>query len=233
MDEVRERIARSAARAGRRAEDVRLVAVTKSHSFEAIARLFELGQMDVGESRVQELKAKFRAFNPPPSEGTPSSPTVGRWHLIGHLQRNKAAFVLGVADLVHSLDSVRIIRELEKRAAEQIARQRVLLEINVSGDPAKTGAPTSDLPAMLDALAESPHLVAEGLMTIAPYDENPEKARPHFARLRELMASIGKPPHFHPIHLSMGMSGDYEVAVEEGATLVRIGTAILGERVST
>jgi hypothetical protein len=216
---VRARIAAAAERAGRPAGEIELVAVTKTHPPEAVRALFESGHRAVGENRVQELIAKMDALG-----------GEGEWHLIGHLQRNKAAAIVGRAALIHSVDSVRLIEELNKRAEAKGVVQRVLLEINVAGEANKTGAEPEALGAMIEALAAAPNLRAEGLMTMAPYSDDPEAARPHFARLRELPASIPPSPHFRPIHLSMGMSGDFEVAIEEGATIVRIGTAILGER---
>ncbi len=218
-ERVRERIDHAAQRAGRAPESVGLIAVTKTHPAESVAALFDLGQMAVGENRVQELVRKHDAL-----------PGRGEWHFIGHLQRNKAAQVVGRAALIHSVDSVRLIEELEKKAALQGLIQEVLLEINVSGESRKTGAGPEEAPQLVEALAAASHLRGRGLMTMAPIVENPEDARPTFERLRILMEGLEAGDHFTPRHLSMGMSGDFEAAIAEGSTLVRIGTAIMGER---
>lgn len=219
LNTVRERVREATRRAGREPESVELIAVTKTHPAEAIRALFDLGHEAVGENRVQEFVRKYEAL-----EGR------GAWHFIGHLQRNKAAQVVGRAALIHSVDSVRLIGELEKRAAQKETVQQILLEINTSGEAQKTGAGPEEAPRLVEALASAPHLRGLGLMTMAPMVEDPEKARPAFARLRELMSRLETGDHFKPRHLSMGMSGDFEAAIAEGATLVRIGTAIMGER---
>jgi len=219
---IQARIAAAARRAGRSPESVALVAVSKTHPAALIAAARAAGQRVFGESRLQEALPKIEALErtaPPPE-----------WHLIGHLQRNKVAQAAGRFALIHSVDSVRLIEELEKQCAARGIDQRILLEINVSGEASKFGAPPEELPFLLAALEKTPHLRGEGLMTIPPYDLDPEAVRPHFARLRDLMAGLGERPNFTPRHLSMGMSGDFEVAIEEGATLVRVGTAIFGER---
>lgn len=219
LNTVRERIRKAAERAGRDPAGVQLIAVTKTHPAEAVRALFDLGHMAVGENRVQEFVRKHDAL-----EGR------GEWHFIGHLQRNKAAQVIGRTALIHSVDSVRLIEELEKRAAQKEVIQQVLLEINTSGEAQKTGAAPEDAPRLVEALGGSPHLQGRGLMTMAPIVEDPERARPTFARLREILERLETGPHFTGEHLSMGMSGDFEAAIAEGATLVRIGTAIMGER---
>ena len=219
LAEVQGRIAAAAARAGRGGGEVTLVAVSKTHPAAAIEAALTAGQLVFGESRVQEALPKVEALG-------------GRaeFHLIGHLQRNKAHQAVGRFALIHSVDSVRLIEELEKRATMLGIVQRVLLELNVSGEASKFGAPPEALPRLIDALERAEHLRGEGLMTIAPETDDPKEARPYFARLRELLASVTVTPHFAPIHLSMGMSGDFEVAIEEGATLVRVGSAIFGAR---
>lgn len=216
---VRARIEAAARAAGRDPAGVGLIAVTKTHPAEAVEALFALGQMAVGENRVQEMTEKYEALG-----------GRGEWHFIGHLQRNKAAQVVGRAALIHSVDSERLIEELEKRAAQRGIVQRILLEINTSGETQKTGADPGDAPSLVAALARAPHLRGEGLMTMAPIVERPDDARPAFARLRAVLAGLETGPHFQARHLSMGMSGDFEAAIAEGATLVRVGTAIMGER---
>lgn len=219
LAEVRRRIDAAAARAGRAAGEVALVAVSKTHPAAAIEAALAAGQRIFGESRIQEALPKVEALG-------------GRaeFHLIGHLQRNKAHQAVGRFALIHSVDSQRLIEELERRAAALGIVQRVLLEINVSGEASKFGAPPEALPSLIEALEKAEHLRGEGLMTIAPETDDPEEARPYFARLRELMTRITATAHFTPRHLSMGMSGDFEVAIAEGATLVRVGSAIFGAR---
>lgn len=237
---VREAAARAAERAGRSPVDVELVVVTKTHPAEALEELYAAGGRVVAENRVQEALQKMRALGEP--DDLPDAPEgaagagrgarAGRfeWHFIGHIQRNKAAQVVGRFDLIHSIDSAKLIEELQRRAAAAGVVQRGLLELNLAGEASKTGASPAELPAMLAALAAAPNLRVEGLMTVPPHDPNPEKSRPHFKRLRALLGEIGARPGFEPRHLSMGMSGDFEVAIEEGATLIRVGSLIMGER---
>ena len=216
---VRERIDRSASRAGRDPASILLVAVSKTHPGETVRAAMAAGLDCFGENRVQEAVAKIDQVG------------VGaHWQLIGHLQRNKAAAAVGRFDLIHAVDSVSLIEELEKKTAAREIVQRILLQLNVSGEGSKSGAPPEDLPRLIEALESTPHLAAEGLMTMPPWDPDPEVARPHFVRLRQLLATTQPTDRFSPLHLSMGMSHDFEVAIAEGATAVRIGTALLGER---
>lgn len=215
-----EQIAAAAERAGRDATAVEVVAVTKTHGVELMRAAWAAGLRRFGENRVQEALGKMDELGELPA----------RWHLIGHLQRNKVKHALGRFELIHSVDSVRLIEELERRAAEAEQHQRILLQLNVSGEASKFGAPPEQLEALLEALEGCEHVHGEGLMTIPPLGRDAEWARPYFIRLRELLGSIEARRGFTPRHLSMGMSGDFVVAVEEGATLVRIGTALLGAR---
>jgi len=219
LADVRGRIAAAADRSGRPPQAVTLVAVTKGHPAATAQELIGLGQVDLGENRARELVEKCGAIE-----------SGARWHFIGHLQRNKARLVVGRAVLIHSIDSPGLIAELEKEARRRELRQDVLLELNLAREATRTGALAEDLPALLDALAKAPHLRALGLMTMAPADADPEAARPCFAELRRLLGGLTRHGPLEPRHLSMGMSGDFEVAIEEGATIVRIGTALLGER---
>jgi pyridoxal phosphate enzyme (YggS family) len=217
---VRERIDAARARSGR-ADEVRIVAVTKTHPAAAVEAARAAGVLDVGENRVAELEEKV--------------PAVGReavrWHLIGHLQRNKAKRALPLIDLLHSLDSVRLARALSEAAVESGRELAALVQVNASGEASKSGfAPE----ALLDALGEIcalPGLRVRGRMTMAPFTDDEGVLRAAFARTRELRDEAARDvPAFTPEHLSMGMSNDYEIAVEEGSTLVRLGTVLFGAR---
>jgi len=213
---VRERIASAAARAGRKAADVRLLAVTKTHPPEVVREAYGAGHRDFGESYVQELVRKHSALAD--LDGI-------RWHLIGHLQRNKVPPALEAATTIQSVDSVRLVETLGKRASRPV---EILVEVNVGGEAQKAGVAPEDLADVLAAAAGHPNLVVRGLMTVPPFSDDPEESRPHFRALRETRDAHGGPDLLP--ELSMGMTTDLEVAVEEGATWVRVGTAIFGER---
>jgi pyridoxal phosphate enzyme (YggS family) len=210
---VRGRIAAAAARAGRDPATVRLIAVTKTFPTEVCAAAVEAGLTDLGENRVQE--------------GTAKAATLARagvqpvWHLIGHLQSNKVRAALGAFAVIHSIDSTELATAISRRAERPV---EVLLEVNVGGEPSKFGFAPEETPEASRAIAALPNLLVRGLMTVAPQAEDAEAVRPVFRRLRELAEALGLP------ELSMGMSGDYEVAVEEGATMVRVGSALFGPR---
>jgi pyridoxal phosphate enzyme (YggS family) len=216
---LRERLTEAARKAGREPSSVELVAVSKNHPAESVREAFEAGQVLFGENRVQELLAK-----------APLLPAKVRWHLIGHLQKNKIRKVLPVVELIHGVDSLELARDIDRIAGELGLFPRVLLEVNVSGEETKFGFKPDTVRGEIESLLALPRVQVEGLMTIAPYVEDPEKVRPVFRNLRllrdDLAARTGTPL---PV-LSMGMSGDFEVAVAEGATLVRVGTSIFGER---
>jgi pyridoxal phosphate enzyme (YggS family) len=216
---VHERMAEAASRAGRDPASVSLIAVSKTFGIDTVRAGSSAGLNIFGENRVQEALEKMDRVG-----GT------AQWHLIGHLQRNKAAVAVGRFAWIHSVDSVRLIQELEKQAALKEVQQRVLLQVNVSGEGSKFGISPDHLSGLIEAIEASPHLMGEGLMTIPPWDPRSEAARPHFARLRQLLKSIEPSTRFTPLHLSMGMSHDFEVAIEEGATMVRVGSAIFGPR---
>jgi PLP dependent protein len=218
---VRARIAAAAARAGRSAADVRLVAVTKGHPLERAREAAAAGLSDLGESRVQEALAKQAAW--------PEAPV--RWHLVGHLQRNKARQAVGRFALIHSLDSVRLADALESAAVASGVVQEVLVEVNVAREPQKSGALPEEAPALAAHAAALPHLAVRGLMTIAPYGATVEEQHRVFRGLRELRDSLATSSLDLAV-LSMGMSDDFEAAVEEGATMVRLGTILFGERAS-
>ena len=219
LEGIRARIATAAEKAGRSADEIVLVAVSKNHDAEAVRKAWEAGQEVFGENRVQELITK-----------APLLPAATRWHFIGHLQSNKVRKLLPLCELIHGIDSLELARQVDRIAGELGAFPRILLEVNVSGEASKHGFKPATLAEELEALLTLQRVQVEGLMTIAPFAEDPETVRPVFARLREYrdeLAALGGTPL--PI-LSMGMSGDYEIAIEEGATIVRIGTAIFGER---
>lgn len=212
LAEVRERIERACARAGRSPGDVALVAVSKVHPASAVREAYEAGQRLFGENYVQELADKAESL---------ADLRELRWHFIGHLQRNKVKQVLGVGAVVETVDSARLAIEIDKRASAPV---EVLLQVNVAGEAQKSGCDPSELAALIAEVRARPRLVVRGLMTIPPLGEAPEASRRFFARLRELGEAHGLR------ELSMGMSADLEVAIEEGATIVRVGTAIFGAR---
>jgi PLP dependent protein len=214
---VEERLRAACARSGRQREDVTLVAVTKTASAETAALLPGLGVVDLGESRPQELWRKAAAL-----------PASVRWHMIGHLQRNKVEQTLPLVCLIHSVDSVRLLQAIDAEAGRRGVAASVLLEFNASGEASKSGFPPSAIPELAPALTTLRHIHVRGLMTMAAYGQDPQKSRPTFAGLRSLrerlQTEIGTA---HTLaHLSMGMTNDFEVAVEEGATLVRLGTVL-------
>ena len=216
LEAVRARIARAALRAGRDPSSIAIVAVTKGHPVEVAREAVAAGLADLGENRVQEAEAKMSAW--------PDAPV--RWHLIGHLQRNKARHAVGRFALIHSLDSPRLADALEREAASSGLVQDVLVQVNVAREPHKSGALPEQVEALLRDVARRPHLNLRGLMTMAPFTDDVAIQRAAFRGLRELRdayrAGIGE--------LSMGMSGDFEIAIEEGATMLRLGTVLFGER---
>jgi len=215
---VRERIARACARAGRDPASVRLIAVSKTFGPEAVAEALAAGIREFGENRVQEALAKIPAVAELAAQRGLPAPT---WHLVGHLQTNKARAAAGAFAILHGIDSTRLLQALDRAAA---APTRVLLEVNVAGEPTKFGFAPEDVAGAVALAQTLPHIEVAGLMTVAPRAEDPEAVRPVFRRLAELARELGLP------ELSMGMTEDFEVAIEEGATIVRIGRAIFGER---
>lgn len=209
VEDVRERMDAACRRAGRAAGEVLLVAVTKGRTVEEIEEaVLSHGIRDLGESFVQEWQPKRDAL---PDDVT--------WHFVGNLQRNKVKYV-GDVDVVHSLNSQRLANTMQKQGVKRGFALRALVEVNVAGEDNKHGVAPADVPALVEHAAGLSHVQVEGLMAMAPFSDDPEDARPHFARLRELRDRLGLR------ELSMGMSGDYEVAIEEGATIVRIGSAL-------
>ena len=217
---VRARMAEASRKAGRKPEETELVAVTKTHPPEAIQEAIAAGQTLFGENRVQEARAKM-----------PLVSSRARWHFIGHLQKNKVRQALPVFEMLHSVDCLALARDVQRIAEEDGQRPRVLLEVNVAGEGSKFGFKPAWLDAEIETvIAEMPRLDVRGLMAIPPLARNAEESRRYFAALRELRDGLQERLRVGLPELSMGMSGDYEVAIEEGATLVRVGTAIFGER---
>jgi pyridoxal phosphate enzyme (YggS family) len=219
---VRESIRSAATRVQRNPADVELVAISKTHPPETLLEATQAGQLLFGESRIQEARAKI-----------PALPSRIRWHFVGHLQRNKVRHAVELGfELLHGIDTLELARELNRIAADAGAHPRILLEVNVAGEATKFGFSPARLPSQMEELLAMPRLQIEGLMTIAPLAPSGEASRRYFVALRklrnELQSRFGVPLQ----HLSMGMSADFPVAVEEGATLVRVGTAIFGPRKS-
>ena len=224
---VRDKIRAAAAAAGRDPAEVTLVAVSKKKPVEAIRAAYGAGTYDFGENYVQELREKQAVL---------TGPDI-RWHMIGHLQKNKIKYLIGNVGLIHSVDTVSLAEAIQKEAAARNAVMNILLEVNVAEEASKWGFSVQDVQAAAEAIAPLQNIRLLGLMTSAPYTENPEENRPYFRTLKAVADRLfergliaGNTAGFGQPVLSMGMSNDYEIAVEEGATLVRVGTAIFGER---
>ena len=228
LETVQDRIARACEKAGRSPDGVELVAVSKRQPLDRVADAVRAGVRCLGENYAQALRDRRPAL-----EAMLELDLAGqlRWHMIGGLQRNKAKMVVGCADAVESVDRESLAVELDRRAGEQDKRLAVCLQVNVSGEDQKSGCSPAELPALLEACAPLEHLDVEGLMAVPAASEDPEAVRPAFAQLRELRDTLRSAPGGASLReLSMGMSGDFEVAIEEGATRVRVGTAIFGPR---
>ncbi len=227
ISDIYKRISHAAMRAGRNPEDVRLIAVTKTVGIAKIMEAVDAGLRIFGENRVQEAKTKIENLARL-STADYQLPTI-EWHLIGHLQKNKAKYAVQLFDLIQSVDSGELASEIDRQAEKTGKIQDVLIEVKLSHEGTKHGVSRSGLTGLLEAANEMKHLNLKGLMTIPPFFDNPREARPYFRELRELRDKAVSEGFSLP-ELSMGMSGDFEVAIEEGATMVRIGTAIFGER---
>ena len=210
---LRERVDAACRRAGRTPDGVAIIGISKGSPVAAVVAAWQAGLRDIGENRVQEAATKIAAAT---AQGARP-----RWHLVGHLQTNKVKTVLGLFDIIHSVDSLRLAEAISRAAAKPVP---VLLEVNVAGETSKYGLRPEEVEPALVKVRALPNVDVQGLMTVAPLVDNPEKVRPVFRRLRDLVRSLGLP------QLSMGMSDDFEVAVEEGATMIRIGRAIFGPR---
>ncbi len=221
LAEVEKRICAACERAGRSRDEVTLVAVSKTKPVSMIEELLSSGTRDFGENKVQELCGKYEQL-----------PKDIRWHLIGHLQRNKVKDVIDKACLIHSVDSLRLARTISAESEKRKLLVPVLIEVNVAGEESKFGVSPQDTEKLVREIADLPGISVRGLMTIAPFVTDPEENRPYFAKLKKLSVDISLKniDNVDMNVLSMGMTGDYEVAIEEGATMIRVGTGIFGER---
>jgi hypothetical protein len=219
LERVREEIAQAEAKAGRVVDNVDLVAITKTHPTEKVLEAIEAGQILFGESRVQEARVKI-----------PELPSNLRWHFVGHLQKNKIRHALPLFELFHGVDSLSLAQDLDRIANEDAMHPRVLLEVNLAGEGSKFGFKPETVRTEMESLLALPRLSIEGLMTIPPLAEEAEASRKFFVQLRDLRDALEKEFDLKLPQLSMGMTNDFIVAIEEGATLVRVGTAIFGER---
>lgn len=219
LERVREQIAGAAAKAGRSIDEIELVAISKTHDAEKVREAYEAGQSLFGESRIQEARAKI-----------PELPSSLRWHFVGHLQKNKIRHALPLFELFHGIDDVDLARDMNRIAEEEGMHPRILLEVNVAGEGSKFGFRPEKLRAEMELLLALPRLTVEGLMCIPPLAKEAETSRKYFVGLREFRDTLEKEFRVKLPQLSMGMTNDYQIAVEEGATLVRVGTAIFGER---
>lgn len=219
--EVEEKITEACKRAGRDRKEVTLIAVSKTKPVEMLQEAYELGTRVFGENKVQEIVDKYDAL-----------PEDISWHMIGHLQRNKIKYIIEKVDLIHSVDSVRLAEAIEKEAAKHDVIANILIEVNVAKEDTKFGLMIEEVEEVIEKISKFPHVRVKGLMTIAPYVENSEENRPHFQRLRKLSVDIDskKFDNVTMSILSMGMTNDYEIAIEEGATMVRVGTGLFGAR---
>jgi len=219
LERVGEQIVAAAAKAGRAGNEIELVAISKTHPVEKVREAVEAGHTLFGESRVQEARAKI-----------PELPSKLRWHFVGHLQKNKIRHALPLFELFHGVDSLELAQEMNRIAADEGMQPRTLLEVNEAGEGSKFGFNPEGLRAEMESLLALPRLSIEGLMCVPPLADEAEASRKFFVQLRELRNSLEKEFDVKLPHLSMGMTQDFWIAVEEGATLVRVGTAIFGER---
>ena len=218
---VEARIQAACDRAGRSRKEVTLIAVSKTKPVEMLQTIYDAGSRDFGENKVQEMCDKIEQL-----------PTDIRWHMIGHLQTNKVKYIVGRVSLIHSVDSLHLAQEIEKQAAKLDVIVPILIEVNIAEEESKFGIHKEETISLVREVATLPHIRIQGLMTIAPYVENPEDNRAYFREIKQLSVDIAREniDNVSMDCLSMGMTGDYEVAIEEGATMVRVGTGIFGER---
>lgn len=221
LESVEKRIAAAAERSGRKREDIHLIAVTKTHGADMMNEAIELGVTDVGENKPQEVRDKYADVLPV------------RWHLIGHLQTNKVKYIIDKVCLIHSVDSIKLMDEIERQAEKHgIDKMDILIQVNISGEETKSGINKEELPELLLHAGELKRVKVRGLMTIAPKTDNPVTNSLHFDNMRQIFVDITQKKYDNVSmdYLSMGMSGDFETAIECGANMVRVGSAIFGER---
>jgi len=221
LQKVEEKIEAACKRAGRDRSEVTLIAVSKTKPVEMLQEVYDTGIREFGENKVQEMMDKYEVL-----------PDDIHWHMIGHLQRNKVKYLMGKATLIHSVDSLRLAEEISAQSVKHEVTTDILIEVNIAGEESKFGTSKEEAMALVEAAAKLPNIHICGLMTIAPYVDDPEDNRKYFRGIRELSVDI-KEKNIDNVDmriLSMGMSGDYEVAIEEGATMVRVGTGIFGAR---
>lgn len=221
FEEVEAKIQAACDRAGRKREEVTLIAVSKTKPVELLQEAYDLGNRIFGENKVQEIVDKYDQL-----------PNDISWHMIGHLQRNKVKYIIDKAAMIHSVDSLRLAEAIEKEAAKKGITADILIEVNVAKEDTKFGVMPEDAGSLVLQVSKLPHIRVRGLMTIAPFVENPEENRIYFRRLRNLAVDIGenKSDNVTMSVLSMGMTNDYEIAIEEGATMIRVGTGLFGAR---
>lgn len=219
--EVQENIKRACEKSGRKKADVELIAVSKTKPVSALMEAYESGCRVFGENKVQELVDKYEIM-----------PKDIKWHMIGHLQRNKVKYIVDKAALIHSVDSLKLAEEISKEALKKQVQVSILIEVNVAGEDTKFGVKPEETEALVCKIAALPGIAIKGLMTIAPYVDDPEENRQYFGQLKQLSVDINQKniDNVNMSVLSMGMTGDYTVAIEEGATFIRVGTGIFGER---
>lgn len=219
--EIQENIKRACEKSGRKKDDVELIAVSKTKPVSALMEAYESGCRVFGENKVQELVDKYEIM-----------PKDIKWHMIGHLQRNKVKYIVDKAALIHSVDSLKLAEEISKEALKKQVQVSILIEINVAGEDTKFGVKPEETEALVYKIAALPGISIKGLMTIAPYVDDPEENRQYFGQLKQLSVDINQKniDNVNMSVLSMGMTGDYTVAIEEGATFIRVGTGIFGER---
>ncbi|MCI1655885.1 MAG: YggS family pyridoxal phosphate-dependent enzyme [Lachnospiraceae bacterium] len=221
LKDIRQRVADACRRAGRDPETVTLIAVSKTKPAEMLQEAYDAGVRDFGENKVQEMMQKEEIL-----------PADIRWHMIGHLQRNKVKYLMGKTELIHSVDSLRLAEEISRLSVKNQICTDILIEVNIAGEESKFGTSRQEAFDLVRAAAQLPGIRIRGLMTVAPYTEHPENNRGYFRKIRELSVDIAAEniDNVHMDFLSMGMTGDFEIAIEEGATHVRVGTGIFGER---
>lgn len=224
LNQVLENIRSACKKSGRNPEDVTLIAVSKTKPLPMLLEAYEAGSRDFGENKVQEIMDKY-----------PNLPSDIRWHMIGHLQRNKVKYIIDKVSLIHSVDSLRLAEEISSQAQKKQVDMDILVEVNIAKEESKFGTSREEALQLVENIAKLPHIFIKGLMTIAPFVADPEDNRKYFRQIRELSVDIMNKniDNVTMSILSMGMTGDYMVAIEEGATMVRVGTGIFGERTYT